>query len=283
MSVERIDRVLSGELSNTPLSKEYATLREQLARCGTSTETFDPKPFDKRAVDAAREMWRARMEVEHRSTTVFAQLASQLMEANASLDAKAVMLRMAYDEMRHTDNCADVLRAMGVEAKVETNVACAPLAVHKGCSPEQRALRNVIYTTCMSEMVAVARFVDTLDEMEEPYLRDRTRLLLADEILHGQFGFHYLTAWKDWLEQNPDEVRLLERYLVHAFAVIEDMLAGPPVRRIERTKDEIALGLPEPERSRDIFYQTMEHATVPGLERFGIDAAKSWRERRRLA
>jgi hypothetical protein len=172
---------------------------------------------------------------------------------------------------------------MGVEPKIETNVACAPLAVHKGCSPEQRALRNVIYTTCMSEMVAVALLVDSLDEIKEPFLRDRTRLLLADEILHGQFGFHYLAAWKDWLEQHPDEVRLLERYLVHAFAVIEDALAGPPVRKIERTPDEIALGLPEPERSRAIFYQTMEHATVPGLERFGIDAGKSWRDRRRLA
>jgi hypothetical protein len=283
VSNDSIDRVVTAELSDTPLAKEYATLREALARCGTSTDTFDPKPFDPRAVDAARAMWKQRMEVEHRSTTVFAQLASQLMEANASLDAKAVMLRMAYDEMRHTENCADVLSAMGVEARVSTNVTCAPLAVHKNSTPEQRALRNVIYTTCMSEMVAVARFVDTLDEMEEPYLRDRTRLLLADEILHGQFGFFYLTAWKPYLDANPDEVRSLERYLVHAFSVIEDALAGPPARFVERTKDEIALGLPEPVRSRDIFYQTMEHATVPGLERFGIDAGKSWRERRKLA
>jgi hypothetical protein len=283
VSDERIERVLDASLSSTPLAKEYATLRAQLARCGTSTDAFDPKPYDPRAVDAAREMWRVRMQVEHRSTTVFAQLASQLMEANASLDAKAVMLRMAYDEMRHTENCADVLRAMGEEPKVVVDVSCAPLATHKRSSPEQRALRNVIYTTCMSEMVAVARFVDTLDEMEDPYLRDRTRLLLADEILHGQFGFHYLTAWKPWLDGHPDEVRSLERYLVHAFAVIEEMLAGPAVPKVHRTKDEIALGLPEPERSRDIFFQTMEHATVPGLERFGIDAGTSWRERRRLA
>jgi hypothetical protein len=283
VSDERIERVLDATLSSTPLAKEYATLREQLARCGTSTDAFDPKPYDPRAVDAAREMWRVRMQVEHRSTTVFAQLASQLMEANASLDAKAVMLRMAYDEMRHTENCADVLRAMGEQPEVVVDVSCAPLATHKRSTPEQRALRNVIYTTCMSEMVAVARFVDTLDEMEDPYLRDRTRLLLADEILHGQFGFHYLTAWKPWLDAHPDEVRSLERYLVHAFAVIEEMLAGPPVPRVHRTKDEIALGLPEPARSREIFFQTMEHATVPGLERFGIDAGKSWRERRRLA
>jgi hypothetical protein len=283
MSTEGIERTLTAELSDTPLAKEYATLREALARCGTTADRFDAGAYDPRAVESARSMWLQRMEVEHRSTTVFAQLASQLMEANASLDAKAVMLRMAYDEMRHTENCADVVRGLGGVASAPTDVSCAPLATHKNSTPEQRALRNVIYTTCMSEMVAVARFVDTLDEMEDPWLRDRTRLLLADEVLHGQFGFHYLTAWRPYLEVKPDEVRSLERYLVHAFAVIEDALAGPPAQPIERTADELALGLPDPARSREIFYQTMEHATVPGLERFGIDAGKSWRERRRLA
>jgi hypothetical protein len=283
MSTEGIERTLTAELSDTPLAKEYAALREALARCGTTAERFDAAAYDPRAVRACAGMWLQRMEVEHRSTTVFAQLASQLMEANASLDAKAVMLRMAYDEMRHTENCADVVRALGVEPETPTDVSCAPLATHKHSTPEQRALRNVIYTTCMSEMVAVARFVDTLDEMQDPWLRDRTRILLADEVLHGQFGFHYLTAWRSYLEARPEEVRSLERYLVHAFSVIEDALAGPPARRIERTADERALGLSDPARSREIFYQTMEHATVPGLERFGIDAGRSWRERRRLA
>ena len=28
-----------------------------------------------------------------------------------------------------------------------------------------------------------------------------------------------------------------------------------------------------------MFYQTLEHAIVPGLERFGIAAERAWRER----
>ena len=278
-----IERTLNVGGSGTPLEKEYAMVKEGLTRCAVSTDTFDPGPYELNAISNACSMWKVRMEVEHRSTTIFAQLASQLMEANASLDCKVVMLRMAYDELRHTENCADVVVALGGSVEVVTDVECAPLARHPSCTPEERALRNVIYTTCMSEMVAVARFVDSLDEMRDPYLRDRTRLLLADEILHGQFGFHYLQSWQPWLEQNPEVITSLERYLTHAFAVIEDALAGPPVREVQRTADEIALGLPEPQRSRDIFFQTMEHATVPGIERFGINAGKAWRERKKLA
>lgn len=278
-----IERTLNVGGSGTPLEKEYTMVKEALARCGTSTDAFDPVPYDLNAISNACNMWKFRMEVEHRSTTVFAQLASQLMEANASLDSKVVMLRMAQDELRHTENCADVVVALGGTVEVITDVECAPLAKHPTVSPEERALRNVIYTTCMSEMVAVARFVDCLDEMQDPFLRDRTRLLLADEILHGQFGFHYLQAWQPWLEKNPDAIGRLERYLMHSFAVIEEALAGPPVAVVHRTPDEIALGMAEPHRSRDIFYQTMEHATVPGIERFGIDAGKAWRGRKRLA
>jgi hypothetical protein len=277
-----IERTLNVGQSGTPLEKEYATVKEALARCAINAVAFDPVPYELNAISAACNMWKVRMEVEHRSTTVFAQLASQLMEANASLDSKVVMLRMAQDELRHTENCADVVVALGGSVEVVTDVECAPLALHRTCTPEERALRNVIYTTCMSEMVAIARFVDTLDEMSDPFLRDRTRLLLADEILHGQFGFHYLQSWQSWFENKPDVIGNLERYLTHAFAVIEEVLAGPPVAPYTRTPDQIALGLPEPHRSRDIFYQTMEHATVPGIERFGIDAGKAWRGRKRL-
>jgi hypothetical protein len=45
------------------------------------------------------------------------------------------------------------------------------------------------------------------------------------------------------------------------------------------TSDERALGLTDPARLPDTFYQTMAGAVVPGLERFGIDASTAWRER----
>jgi hypothetical protein len=222
------------------------------------------------------------MEGEHRSTTVFSSLAAQLVEANATIDAKTVMLRMALDELRHTETCGEVVAALGGGSSCTMDVSVAPLARHRGCSPEERALRNVIYTSCLSEMVAVARLVDELDATKDPFLRDATRRLLADEVLHGQFGFLYLESWKPWLDAHADARASLEHYLTHAFAVLEAELAGPKTPRTKWTDDERALGLAGTATPFTIFHDTITHAVVPGLERFGIDARKAWKKRRRL-
>lgn len=268
--------------SGTPLEGELLAIERGLARIPPSAATFDPSKWDPRAIETLKLQWSERMAFEHRSSMVFSQLAQQLFEANATLDAKIVMMRMAQDELRHTATCAQVLAALGAAPEVETLLEVQPLARHEGTTVEERALRNVIYTTCMSEMVACARFVATLDRTTDPFMRDVARRLLADEILHGQFGFHYLAACKPWLDAHPESLARLERYLVHAFAVIESELAPtPPFRTL--TADELALGADDAALAREVFYGTTEGAIVPGLERLGVAAGKSWRERRRLA
>lgn len=273
---------LSVEPSGTPLDAELDAIETGLARVPPSTATFDRSKWDPAAIELLKVQWTFRMAFEHRSSMVFSQLAQQLYEANATLDAKVVMLRMAQDELRHTATCASVLVALGAPGVVDAELDVEPLARHEGTTREERALRNVIYTTCMSEMVACARFVATLDRTTDPFMRDVTRRLLADEVLHGQFGFHYVSAWRPWLDAHPEVNAGIERYLVHAFAVIEGELAPkPPFRAL--SADEIALGADDGALAREVFYGTTEHAIVPGLERLGIDAGKAWRERRRLA
>ncbi len=273
---------LVASLSGTPLEDELASVENGLARVAPSNLTFDPSAHDRRAIETLRAQWRFRMEFEHRSSMVFAQLAQQLYEANATIDAKVVMLRMAQDELRHTRTCARVLEALEAEPEVTAELAVQPLARHGNATPEERALRNVLYTTSCSELVACARFVATLDRTTDPYMRDAMRRLLADEVLHGQFGFHYLEAWQPWLEENPEVRRSIERYLVHAFAVIEEELAPePPFAPI--SAEAMALGADDEALAREVFYETMKGAVVPGLERLGLAAANAWRERRRLA
>ncbi|MDQ3034363.1 MAG: ferritin-like domain-containing protein [Myxococcota bacterium] len=272
---------LSATLSGTPLERELDTLERALSRTSWDVDLrFDASCYEPRVVARVASQWRARMVFEHRSSTVFSQLASQLYEANATLDAKIVMLRMAQDELRHTATCAEVVRALGGDAEPEAELTVEPLAMHRGVAPEERALRNVIYTTSCSEMIACARFVATLDHTEDPYLRQVMRRLLADEILHGQFGFHYLEAWRPWLEARPEIIASLERYLTHAFAVIERELAPePPFEPLDAQSR--ALGADDASLAREVFYGTMEGAIVPGLERFGIDATRCWTERAR--
>src|SRR5688500_2925181 len=108
--VHRTLRELGIERSGTKLEKEYELVDQGIRRQERRVLTFDGSKYDPKAVKRARDTWLARMAFEHNSTSVFAQLATQLMEANATLDAKVVMLRMAQDELRHTRTCGEVVQ-----------------------------------------------------------------------------------------------------------------------------------------------------------------------------
>ncbi len=273
-------RTLSLDASSPLIAKEYALLSRALTRTAEEPPPWDPRPYSDGALSTLRSVWIERMSAEHGSFPVFTALALQLSEAGATFDAEAVMLRMAQDEIRHATLCGEVVAALGETPSCVARRELAPLARHPGCGPEERAIRNVIYTTCLSEMVAVARFVEALDATEAPYLRAVTRQLLADEVLHGQFGFLYLDAWSPWLAERPEVCASIERYLRHALAVIESRLAGTSRHPWTVTDEERALGVPDPARAREVFHTTLEGAVLPGLERYGIRAERAWRARR---
>jgi hypothetical protein len=273
--VSDAERAIGLPVPGTPIEKEYRAIAGAMLRCSRTVHTFDGRAYAPAALEAARKLWGVRMDAEYRSTSVFSALVAQLMEAGASLDATAVVLRMAQDEIRHAEVCGEVVVALGGEVRIEPREV-APISRHPGCGAEERALRNVIYGCCLSEIVNTARFVDMIDTMSDPYLRDVTRQLLSDEVLHGQFGFHYLEASRDWLERHPDVRASLGRYLRHAFAVLERQLSGAGAPPRVLSADERALGLPDPARLPETFYQTVTGAIVPGLERFGIGAGEAW-------
>jgi hypothetical protein len=270
---------LAPATSRTLIEAEYRELDDRLTRVRAPEVGFDARGYDPRSVARARGLWLDRMVNEYTSTTVFSQLAGQLVEANATLDATAVALRMGQDELRHAEICAGVVRAMGGEARRARDTRVVAIARHPGASDEERALRNVIFTTCLSEMNSVSYFVAALERMRDPYLRGVTRRLLADEVLHGRFGFSYLEAWSPWLDAHPEVRAGLAGYLRFAFAVVEREFTQGELGRFAPLPDDDALGVLPPSFSAETFRRTMIDAVVPGLERFGIAAGDAWRRR----
>jgi hypothetical protein len=264
------------EPGRTPIADEYRTLVERMGRAKGGHGTFHAEAYDPASIREAEARWRKRLVDEYGSTTVFSALVANLVEANATLDASAVVLRMAQDEFRHAEICGRVVVAMGGSCRTARDTTVRPIAVHPGVGPEERALRNVL-VTCLSEMYSVAFLVGSLETMTDPYLRSVTRELLADEVLHGRFGFYYLQAWSDWLLRQPDVRASVSRYLRYVFAVCErEFVRGP---QKPGGADDDALGLVTSELAREVFWETMEKAVVPGLERFGLDARRAWLRR----
>ena len=267
---------------DSAIGKEYRHIAKTMIRCARSVRAFDAKAYDPRVLEPLRAMWQ-RAHALRVLLSPRPQRASpaQLMEARASLESTAVVLRMGQDELRHAEVCGEALVALGGrKGRIDEAVVVAPLARHPGCTPEERALRNVIYGCALSEIVNTARFVDAMDTMSDPFLKDITRQLLSDEMLHGQFGFLYLEEWRDWLGANPAVTVSLARYLRHAFVVLEQQLSGAGGKPRTLTGDERAVGMPDPARLPETFYATIEGAIVPGLERFGIEAGRAWKDRK---
>lgn len=265
--------------SGTPLEDEYRRAAAALLRCPAQPAPFDAGRYAPSAVVEARAIWRVRMRAEHESVPAFAALAGQLVEAGATLDAQGAALRMALDELRHTEICGEAVRALGGDPSCDRSGEAPRLPVWPGVSPEERALRNVIFGNAMIEMVNVSNLVDVLDSMSDPCLREATRQLLADEVQHAAFGFDYLEAWGPWLAERPAVRASLDRWLRRAFAELERARSGAALPPRALTADEVALGIPDPARVTLVLHQTVAGAIVPALERFALEAGKAWIER----
>ncbi len=269
-------RTLSAACSGTALEPQWRALRAHSARTTRGQHTFERARYSPAAIARLGALWRVRMESEHRSTAVFAGLATQLMAARAPLDVQAAALSGGHDELAHAELCAEVLSALGQPACCDALVEPPSLPLHRGTTPEIRVLRNMLFGSCISEVVNAARFGDALEVVTDPYLRDVTRVILSDEIAHGQLGFQYLSAVRPWLDAHPDARADVSEYLRLALATYERDTFAILDRIPTPSDEERALGMTDPARDRLIFTETIEKAVVPALEGFGFEAERAW-------
>ena len=271
-------RWLTGALSGTPIADEYRFVDAALRPCEPLAHAFDPSRHAGDVIEKARGWWLAAMQSEYESASVFIDIATQLRQIASPLDVQTVALRMAQDELRHAAICARVVEAMGGEAKIPAGPL--PRAMpHADCGADESVLREIIYCCCLSELVNVARLAKSVGDVGDPFVRDAFRLLLADERLHAQFGFHYLESRGAWLDAHPEIVRSLGRFLRYAFATLEQRMGAVPANAHPRTHAELAIGLPDLTEQSSSFQETIVNASVPGLERFRIEASAAWRYR----
>jgi hypothetical protein len=272
------ERWLTAALSGTPITDEYHLVDAALRPCEPVVQTFDSSRHAPNTIRKAGRWWLAAMQTEYESASLFIDIATQLRQIASPLDVQTVVLRMAQDELRHAAICARVVEAMGGEAKIPAGPL--PRAVpHPDCGREESLLREIIHGCCLGELVNVARLAKSVGEVGDPFVRDAFRLLLADERLHAQFGFHYLESRRAWLEAHPEVIRSLGRFLRFAFASLEQRMGAIPPDAQPRTEAELALGLPDLTEQSSTFQETILNASVPGLERFGIEAGAAWRDR----
>jgi len=275
------------DISDTPIAREHQRLLETALRRGDGQVEAKirrglERDYAPDVLSIARRMWLERMRHEHRSATVFSQLLPQLIAAEAPLDMKTCVLRMAMDELRHAGLCGAVAEQLGAEPRIEAELQMRPLPVHEGCSAAVSALRNVLFICCVSETVAISILSHELELVTEPCVRAAVAQLAADETLHGRFGWIYLTD--AWPSLSDGERAQLGDYLPTAFSHFDrDVLGGDLTSEAGRRRvddDLWALGVRDGASTRELALETIETIIVEQLEAIGLPARRAWAARR---
>ncbi|MDP2304797.1 MAG: ferritin-like domain-containing protein [Pseudomonadota bacterium] len=221
--------------------------------------------------------WRGRMVNEHLSAQVWASLVPQLMRAAIPPELLTSLPAAAADELRHAEQCAGVVLALGGEA-VAPLPEILPLPEHADVGPLEAALRNVISVGCMSETIAVSIIRAEQAELEGGPLGDVLGTILADEIKHARFGWTVLGLLAPRLD-DASRARL-SAYLVDAF-VHQVTYEVPKLPIVAGRRPELAeAGVCDGGFARDLFVDTIETIIVPGLAQAGLAAADAWQRAR---
>ncbi|AKF11309.1 hypothetical protein [Sandaracinus amylolyticus] len=271
------------DVGTSPLATEHTRLVRTALRRGELAPEIPPGArltgdFSEHAITLARTSWLARMEHEHQSAAVFSRLLPHLIEAEAPLEYKTVALRMSMDELRHAALCGDVVRLLGGEPEVERELATEPLPEHAGTTARERAMRNVLFVSCLSESIAAPLLAAERELASEPHVRLVLEQLAADETLHARFGWAYL---RDTI--TDAERAGIQRYLPLALGTIEARMHEVMTLELQvdaALEDELAaLGVTMGDRSRALMDEVVATVVLPALDALGLDAQRAWRER----
>lgn len=269
---------MRAHVNQTAAGQPVLDLREAAAARRPDLSDLPALTEEERAM-AAR-TWRARMVNEHISAQVFASLVPQLMRAAVPPRIIARLPACISDELRHAEQCAGVVLALG-------HVPVAPLpeiqAVpdHADVGPLEAAVRNVLSVGCLSETVAVSIIRAEQAELAGTALGRVLDSILADEIAHARFGWGFLGEVLPLLDAAARA--RLDAYLVVALRhQIEFEVPKLPIHAGLRPAVAKA-GVCDGGFARGLFYDTVDQVIVPQLEAAGLAGRAAWAEARATA
>ena len=227
-----------------------------------------------------QEEWRRRVEAEYRSAAFTQHLTLWLTQVAASPDLIREGLRIAEDELAHSELSYDVYRAAGGVDPPVIDLARLSLPL-RGEALDINVACVAAEMFCLGETVAVPLFSHFRQGASHPVARRALDRILRDEVRHRDFGWTLL----EWLLDSDTKGhcrRAVDLELPAMFARLERTYGevGAPVDPDDApTDEEREWGLAPAVDYAAILRRTVERDYLPRFGQLGFGAAAAWRSR----
>lgn len=226
---------------------------------------LDASALPPKLVHEARVVWADRVRTEYQSIQIAARFLTETLAAGEPMDVQRRVLEAIDEEMRHTEICAAMCRALGGPVPSPKDVAM-PLPDLQKVPLEERVLASAISLFLVNETFSVGYLRDLHERATHPVTRAALGAITDDETGHESFGVE-ICGRK--LRDLPEPRRAAWRQFTHR-------LVRGHLDRAERAISAI----PEADRHLDRFPET-ERATLGllGEARLSLLCVRTYRER----
>ncbi len=227
-----------------------------------------------KASDAVRGEWLRRVEAEYRSSSITQHLTLWLTQVGASPDLVKAGLRIAADEIVHSDlSYRTYVAAGGTDAPRITRES---LAFSRTDEPLERDVtRFGVEIFCLGETVAVPLFKELREPCTVPTARRALDRILRDEVRHRDFGWTLLS----WLTEHPmwpELEALIVDELPGWFRKLKASYAPVGVESSAVPDEDRAWGLMPLDTYRACVDKAFERDWLPRFAKVGIDARRAF-------
>jgi hypothetical protein len=180
---------------------------------------------------------------------------------------------LVRDEVRHTELCASVCRALGVAASLPDPVALPDSTEFLDSPLPERALATALSMLVVNETISTAIVTDLLERCDYPPIRRVLAATLEDESTHGDFGWDYARASlaRFDAESRPAWRRLVDATLEPHRAAARRALGETPSHEVAPLEPALArFGLLSPQRQALVFTRCFDDRLAPRLRELDL-------------
>lgn len=170
---------------------EDDSLPPELSRKAFSA--FDASAYSAEEIEWGRAAWQMRTLDEYRSQVAFTELLHELTQFGASFDVIGTCIRVVRDEARHVELCRRMVVALGGSDVIPGQPGW--VSSSRELPLRHRILATALSSLCVGETLSVRLLAAVRDATTDPLTRAMVTTFVADESIHGRFGWAVLDLY----------------------------------------------------------------------------------------